>query len=412
VFARPLHIVIQVYDMLARSNRGALFGARARAGRLPYLRKLKAMHVGIRISTLSWVVALAAVSGAGCDALSSDGRGPDEVGSDLSALSNDDRGSKVDDEDRRSEQDLRDGKRKKVQPILDCVDDLPRGALRAHWGYQNPNQQVVRRKIGSRNTFSPRPADRGQPTLFQAGTYHDVFTTSIESEKRLVWSLEGTSASATSSAKRCVASGGAGAGAGNAAAGAGGSRAGTGGAGTGGAGTGGAGTGGAGTGGAGAGGAGTGGAGVGGAGTGGAGTSGSPACAACRKAKCSDYQALGFNPVEGCFTKIDPQFGAMPADPTFIQECTSLVSCAYSKKCGFGPVELGECFCGTSSIDSCFATAGAANGPCMAEYQQAARSTVLTDISLRTTDLAYPVGWAFFLLQCDTTACGSACKPQ
>ena len=220
--------------------------------------------------------------------------------------------------------------------------------------------------------------------------------------------------------------GGAGAG-GAGAGGAGAGGAGAGGAGAGGAGAGGAGAGGAGaggdSGGAGAGGAGAGGAGAGGAGAGGAGAGGSgggsslpggtAACTACRQTNCTNYNQLGFNLVTGCFQTVDPQFGASASDPMFIQQCVSLMSCAYTKKCGF-TVELGasECYCGTASLDTCFATATAPNGPCMTEFTDAARTTVQTDVSVRVSDLAYPLGWANYLLECDTTLCGAMCKPQ
>lgn len=115
----------------------------------------------------------------------------------------------------------------------------------------------------------------------------------------------------------------------------------------------------------------------------------------------------------GCFSTVDPQFGATATDPMFIQQCVALMNCAYTKKCGY-TVETGasECFCGTATLDACFATAGAANGVCLNEFETAARSTMLTDISVRVSDLAYPLGWANYLLECDTTLCATTCKPQ
>jgi hypothetical protein len=140
------------------------------------------------------------------------------------------------------------------------------------------------------------------------------------------------------------------------------------------------------------------------------------ACTACRQTNCTNYNGLGFDLINGCFVAVKPSsntdYGTPLNDPAFIQDCVSLVSCAYSKKCGFSTTGSAECFCGTASIDACFATAGAANGECAAEFQTAGRSTVLNDLSLRTSDLAYPLGWANFMLECDTTLCATACVPN
>ena len=136
-------------------------------------------------------------------------------------------------------------------------------------------------------------------------------------------------------------------------------------------------------------------------------------------AQCTNYQGLGIDFYNGCFTKVDPsstdQFGTDASDPNFIQDCVNLVNCSFAKNCGYGDEGASGCFCGTATLDACFATAGAANGPCMAEVQAAARSTSLSDISTRASDLAYPFGWATYLLECDAVACkdpaGGKCTP-
>ena len=307
----------------------------------------------------SRVVSLAAIiislGSVGCDETATDGNlASDGVDEDRSALRYDDDGHS-DQEDAKAERDLRNGRRPKIQPRLECVDVLGDGNIRAHWSYRNSSGQPIRRNVGYRNTFSPRPADRGQPTKFIPGTHRDVFRTTFNGKRTLFWVLDGNVASAAQSSLRCqpgqagssggAANGGAGAsgagkggagGAGAGGAGTGGSPAGgagaggageggagAGGAGVGGAGAGGAGVGGAGgagTGGAGAGGAGAGGAGAGGAGVGGAGAGaggagaggggdsgvpgGTAACTACRNTQCTNYQGLGFNLVTGCFQKL------------------------------------------------------------------------------------------------------------
>ena len=61
---------------------------------------------------------------------------------------------------------------KKVVPILECVEQLDRGSYLAHWGYENKNDTTVE-ATGDQNTFSPAPANRGQPTAFAAGRVED-----------------------------------------------------------------------------------------------------------------------------------------------------------------------------------------------------------------------------------------------
>lgn len=137
----------------------------------------------------------------------------------------------------------------------------------------------------------------------------------------------------------------------------------------------------------------------------------SAACAACRKAKCADFWGLGYNVVEGCLTHVDPQFEAKADDPSFVQDCTAVLRCAYTKKCGFGAADTSECYCGTASIEDCFSPMNAGNGPCKPEIEQACRSKNLDDISARYSDKAYPMGWAADLIDCDHLQCGDVCKP-
>ena len=137
----------------------------------------------------------------------------------------------------------------------------------------------------------------------------------------------------------------------------------------------------------------------------------SDACTACRKAKCTDYQGLGYNVLEGCFSKVDPQFDARADDPTFIADCTAVVRCAYEKKCGF-MVDSADCYCGSAQIEDCFSPMPAANGPCMAEIEKATRTMDRMEVGLRFSDKAYPMGWAADLIDCDHLLCGAACKPQ
>ena len=82
---------------------------------------------------------------------------------------------------------------KKVVPILECVEQLDGGKYLAHWGYENKNDTTVE-ATGDQNTFSPRPADRGQPTAFAAGRVEDAFQVEFDGSE-LTWSLTGNTES-------------------------------------------------------------------------------------------------------------------------------------------------------------------------------------------------------------------------
>src|SRR4051812_48130691 len=56
-----------------------------------------------------------------------------------------------------------------IQPVVKCVDDNGT-SFQAVFGYSNPNVAAVTVAVGSGNSFSPGPADRGQPATFQPGT--------------------------------------------------------------------------------------------------------------------------------------------------------------------------------------------------------------------------------------------------
>jgi hypothetical protein len=68
-----------------------------------------------------------------------------------------------------------------LTPILNCIDVNGDGSITAHFGYSNSwtNQVTVpagKTSGGGQNWFLPAPADRGQPSQFQPGTFSDVFT--------------------------------------------------------------------------------------------------------------------------------------------------------------------------------------------------------------------------------------------
>lgn len=77
-----------------------------------------------------------------------------------------------------------------------CVGNA-NGTFTATWGYANGNANPVSIPIGSANKFYPGSANLGQPTTFQPGTHHAVFTTPF-SGSDLTWILDGRTASVRS----------------------------------------------------------------------------------------------------------------------------------------------------------------------------------------------------------------------
>lgn len=95
--------------------------------------------------------------------------------------------------------------RKFVRPVLECVAFAAGAPSVAYWGYRNDNNFPVTIKIGDGNKFSPAPQDRGQPTVFEAGRVVGQFATSFGAAASLVWTLDGLTATASSSSTRCTA---------------------------------------------------------------------------------------------------------------------------------------------------------------------------------------------------------------
>jgi uncharacterized repeat protein (TIGR01451 family) len=90
-----------------------------------------------------------------------------------------------------------------VQPTVKCVD-VNGGTFTAVFGYVNPNTVPVTVPVGSSNAFTPDPADRGQPSTFNAGaTVESAATATGATGSTITWSVTtGTktgSASATAS---------------------------------------------------------------------------------------------------------------------------------------------------------------------------------------------------------------------
>jgi Collagen triple helix repeat (20 copies) len=85
-------------------------------------------------------------------------------------------------------------------PLLDCVGyDQSTNEVTAYFGYLNPGASPVTILVGANNFFNPAPSYRGQPTTFQPGTFHKVFSVvySLDVAPSLSWTLSGTTVTAT-----------------------------------------------------------------------------------------------------------------------------------------------------------------------------------------------------------------------
>jgi hypothetical protein len=94
--------------------------------------------------------------------------------------------------------------RSPLTPLVECVESDQSGGFLAHFGYDNPNSSAVVQPF--ENSFSPEPADRGQPTVFKPGRAKDVFQVESTDGSSLTWSLTGNQATATSDSKQCAGS--------------------------------------------------------------------------------------------------------------------------------------------------------------------------------------------------------------
>ncbi len=62
-----------------------------------------------------------------------------------------------------------------ITPAVECVANLGSGNYEAHFSYTNPNAVGSNIPVGTKNSFTPTPADRGQLTTFAPGSHPDVF---------------------------------------------------------------------------------------------------------------------------------------------------------------------------------------------------------------------------------------------
>ena len=90
-----------------------------------------------------------------------------------------------------------------VSPVFECVfKDTGTGKYNSLWGYNNTGS-TVEYSIPSKNSFSPTPKDRGQPSTFSAGMHHNAFVVTWNGSGTLAWTINGTKVSSTKSSTVC-----------------------------------------------------------------------------------------------------------------------------------------------------------------------------------------------------------------
>jgi hypothetical protein len=90
-----------------------------------------------------------------------------------------------------------------IVPVLECVSNVTATGYRAWFGYSNPNTRDIAIPVGSRNTFSPVPANRGQPTTFTAGRQVKAFSVLVSGTGTLTWTLDGKAVIARRTSPAC-----------------------------------------------------------------------------------------------------------------------------------------------------------------------------------------------------------------
>jgi len=88
------------------------------------------------------------------------------------------------------------------RPVLECVSANGDGTYTAVFGTSNPSAIDDRSPIGRANSFSPAPADRGQPTSIAPGRSVAVFSVVFDGNN-LVWSLNGRTSTASAGSRPC-----------------------------------------------------------------------------------------------------------------------------------------------------------------------------------------------------------------
>ena len=90
----------------------------------------------------------------------------------------------------------------KLQPIVDCVVQHDATHFTAFFGHLNRTGTVFV-PVGATNAFTPAPQDRGQTSMFRPGRTRKAFGVPFVGGASATWSLDGSTAQATSSGPRC-----------------------------------------------------------------------------------------------------------------------------------------------------------------------------------------------------------------
>ena len=92
-----------------------------------------------------------------------------------------------------------------ITPELECVVSRAGAPTLAVWGYSNPNAFPVTVPVGETNGFSPAPANRGQPIVFQPGHLVGAFQTPFAGASSLAWTVGTKTVTADGGSTRCTA---------------------------------------------------------------------------------------------------------------------------------------------------------------------------------------------------------------
>ncbi len=106
-----------------------------------------------------------------------------------------------------------DAGRRLLQPILECVVQHGPASFTAHFGYRNDGEERLEIAAGPRNTVTPAPAERGQPTSFAPGRTPRFPASAFKLDfdgRPIAWTLVGRdgrprTAMASASSRRCQA---------------------------------------------------------------------------------------------------------------------------------------------------------------------------------------------------------------
>ncbi|HET7270591.1 MAG TPA: hypothetical protein VFI90_05835, partial [Rubrobacter sp.] len=85
-----------------------------------------------------------------------------------------------------------------LYPLLDCVSyDQDQNTVTAYYGYINAETTTLNVPFGTNNIFMPAPFFRGQPTSFEPGSHHKVFSVTFPATSYVEWTLGDTTVRAT-----------------------------------------------------------------------------------------------------------------------------------------------------------------------------------------------------------------------